>query len=274
MVRPRIHKSGFANYTLDELRKTLKDLQYTSARIDEIVENTRKERALLKGKRLKQARAVALWRYLRTPLKQEMETTRSSLEYIIRKQLRADELDDIDTTRKDAYEAYMAVMKKLLNDFDLFIATNPGDTPLQVLRREQAEGKCKYVSQGEHWTDWVPEKVKDRVIELFDAVPYRKQAKTKAPFQRTVPKASARSRRRQLEEAMAKEYETLKATYDMYHIVEGMSPTRREEIETMQRGLEEKMDNLVQAQRILHRRRDNTALPQTWHGLLKLQGEG
>jgi hypothetical protein len=273
MVRPRIPPSGFKHYTLDEIRKTLQALQYSAGRIEEVIEEVRRERAMLKGQRIKHFRAVAYWRYLRTPLKQEMETTRSSLEYIKRKEIRGDTLDETDTTRRDAYEAYMVVMRKLIEQFDTLVECNPNDTPLQVLRKEQEEGKCRYVTRVEHWTDWVPEKVKDRVTALFEAVPYRKQSKVKAPFQRIVPKASARSRRRLLEDAMANEYATLQVAYDMLQTDRELSPTTQEDVEGAQRSFEAKMQRIKQAQTILHRKRDNAALPQTWHGLLKQEGE-
>lgn len=274
MARPRIPSSGFTNYTLDEIRKTLQAFGYDEGKIVETVETIRKERALLKGQKVKKARAVTNWRYLRTPLKHEHKVIKLALSYIERKEIRGEDLDEADTARREAYTAYKMVVEKLLLQFDLYVETHPSDTPLQVLRREQSEGKCNYVTRTDHWSDWVPEKVKDRVTALFEDIPYKARAKAKLPFEQVVPMGLARSRRRTLEEAMAKEEATLQATLNMYEVTDDMSTTQRDEVETAIRSFQSKIDDLRQAQRILHRKRDNTALPLTWHGLLKLQGEG
>ena len=213
MVRPRIPASGFTTYKLDEIRKALQAFGYDEGKIAETVERVRKERALLKGQNLKRIRAIAAWRYLRTPLNHEYKVIKLALSYIERKELRGDTLDDTDMARRDAYEAYKAVVEKLILDFAVLVEKNPNGTPLQALRDEQETGKLKYVRGIEHWSDWVPEKVKDRVTQMFADIPYRKQAKVKLPFEQVVPKSIARTKRRAMEDAMAKELATLQSTY-------------------------------------------------------------
>jgi hypothetical protein len=211
MPTPRIPTAGFTKHTLAQIRRILQEQGWPIASIDEKVESIRKERAALKGQKLKLARSVTYWRYLRTPLKREIDVCRTSTEYIDLKALRHDMLDEVDAARREAYAAYRTVLVHLLGQFDLYTELNPSLTPTQVIAQEQARGKLKYISQGEHWADWVPPKVKAQVSEMFLEIPYRKQAKVKVPFERKVPKGSQRSRRVVLEGAMAKELDTLLA---------------------------------------------------------------
>lgn len=268
MVRPRIPPSGFIKHTLAQIRSILHQQGWGITEIDDKVEAIRKERALLKGQKLKLARSVTYWRYLRTPLKREIDVCRTSMEYVDRKSLRGDDLDDVDMARRDAYEAYAMVLMRLIGQFDVYIEVNPAMTPSQVIAQEQARGKLKYVTQGEHWADWVPPKVKEQVQALFLDIPYRKQAKVKIPFERKVPKGSQRSRRVVLEQAMAKELETLQVKHAAYAPSAGMSEALHEELTDQQTKIMAKMRKIKLAQARLLQKKDNKPFPLTWHGLL------
>ena len=41
-------------------------------------------------------------------------------------------------------------------------------------------------NHGEHWTDFVPSHIKQRVLELFNAVPHTPKARRKIPFERVI----------------------------------------------------------------------------------------
>ena len=44
-----------------------------------------------------------------------------------------------------------------------------------------------YPNEGKHWTDWIPQKIKDRVITLFQEIERKPKAKIKIPFERLIP---------------------------------------------------------------------------------------
>ena len=263
MVRPRIPPSGFTHQTLAQVRVILTAHGYDPVAIETRVEAIRKERAALKAQNLKMHRSVIYWRYLRTPLKREIDISKSSLQY-----LRSTDLDDGLATRREAYEAYLAVMTRLLSQFDEYIEINPALTPTKVIQQEQERGKLKYVTQGEHWVDWVPAKIKARVTEMFAAVPYRKQAKTKKPFERRIPKGSQRSRRAILERAMATELETLLAKHAAYAPNDTMSDALSAEMLAHQDKVMAKIKKIKLAQLRLVQKQDSKPFPGTWHGLL------
>ena len=274
MVQHRIPPSGFTKLTLSQIRNILQGQGWSIASIDEKVEAIRKERAALRGQKLKLARSVTYWRYLRTPLKRELDVCRTSMEYIERKVLRGDMLDAVDVARRDAYEAYRAVLLHLLGQFDVYIELNPAMTPTQVIAQEQERGKLKFINQGEHWADWVPPKIKDQVRTFFDAIPYRKQAKVKTPFARKVPKGSQRSRRVVLEQAMAKELDTLMVKHAAYTPNDAMSEALRDELRLQQDRLMLKIRKIRLAQTRLAQKQDNKPFPLTWHGLLTDEENG
>lgn len=274
MAQHRIPPSGFTKHTLAQIRSILHQQGWPITEIDDKVEAIRKERAALKAQKLKLSRSVTYWRYLRTPLKREIDVCRTSMEYIERKVLRGDELDEVDTARRDAYEAYRMVLMRLIGQFDVYTEINPSLTPTQVIAQEQARGKLKYVTQGEHWADWVPPKVKAQVRGLFLDVPYRKQAKVKIPFERKIPKGSQRSRRMVLEQAMAKEMETLLSTHAAYTPNDTMSDAVREELTAQQTKIMSKIRKIKLAQARLLQKKDNKPFPITWHGLLTDEENG
>jgi hypothetical protein len=268
MSQHRIPPSGFTKHTLAQIRNILHQQGWPITSIDEKVEAIRKDRAALKAQNLKLARSVTYWRYLRTPLKREIDVCRTSMEYIDRKVLRVEDTADVDNARREAYEAYRMVLMRLIEQFDLYIELNPSMTPTQVIHQEQERGKLKYVTQGEHWVDWVPPKVKDKVRSMFLDIPYRKQAKVKVPFERRIPKGSQRSRRSVLEQAMAKELETLTVKHGAYAPNDTMSDALHEEMLEQQAKIMGKMRKIKLAQARLAQKQDNKPFPLTWHGLL------
>jgi hypothetical protein len=258
--------------TLPQIRTILESQGFNAEEVEEKTNAIRKHRAELRGQKIKHHRSVTYWRYLRTPLKREIDICRTSIEYIERKNLRGEDLDETDNARREAYEAYALVLTSLLRRFDEFIEINPSMTPIQVLNQEQEAGKWRFVTRGEHWADWIPDKAKAPVLEMFASIPHRVRAKTKIPFERKVPKGSQRSRRTMLEQAMAKELETLRATHAAYEPDRTMSEALQDEMRDKQDKVKAKMRKIRQAQDILHRKRDNQPFPATWHGLLK-EGE-
>jgi hypothetical protein len=61
-------------------------------------------------------------------------------------------------------------------------------TPTAFVRYLQTEGKRVPLHQGKHWTDYVKPADRDRIEEMFAALPHRTRGKTKEPFERTIPK--------------------------------------------------------------------------------------
>ena len=108
-------------------------------------------------------------------------------------------------------------------------------------------------NEGKHWTDWVPEKIKRRVLDLFDQIERKPKAKIKIPFQRLIPadlhaKQVTRLKNRTLKElAIAEQANELDPTEES-----------RAKVRQMRYALD-LMDALD----------EDEPVPATWHGLNK-----
>jgi hypothetical protein len=104
--------------------------------------------------------------------------------------------------RLEAFDAYILVMETLLKKFAQPSAALEA-TPIQLAIDKGLP------NNGEHWTDWVPEKIKAKVSALFEDIPLKLRAKRKVPFQRlTTPEQNAKAKERLLRRTQ-KEIETL-----------------------------------------------------------------
>lgn len=152
-------------------------------RID--VLRVRKEVAALKLELRKQKarkRAIdELWRNVLNPLANELRVVRSMLRYESGKYP--------NPKRREAIDAYLKALLKVkekLREYRYYKERTP---------KEQAEhmkelGKT-IPNDGEHWTDWVPEKVKAAISAAFLAAKQTApaHARIKEPFPRTMTKA-------------------------------------------------------------------------------------
>jgi hypothetical protein len=104
--------------------------------------------------------------------------------------------------RIEAFDAYIAVMEKL-NAMLAHPAKVLEKTPIQMAMAKNLP------NNGEHWTDWIPLRIKTPISEAFDAIPHKAKAKRKVPFLRTVtPDLHTKAKERLLKK-IQKEIETL-----------------------------------------------------------------
>ena len=109
---------------------------------------------------------------------------------------------DICPHRIEAFDAYIAVMEKL-NAMLAHPAKVLEKTPIQMAMAKNLP------NNGEHWTDWIPLRIKTPISEAFDAIPHKAKAKRKVPFLRTVtPDLHTKAKERLLKKTQ-KEIETL-----------------------------------------------------------------
>ena len=156
---------------------------------------------------------------------------------------RAYDLDDAE--RVEAFDAYILVMVTLLSRFAQPLASLDA-TPIQLALEKSLP------NNGEHWTDWVPDKIKIRIALIFEELPHKTRAKRKVPFQRlTTPEQNAKARDK-LHARTRKEIETLERKQEM-------NPT-----EVGQATLGRMRDAL----KLISRLTDTEHIPATWSGVL------
>ena len=181
----------------------------------------------------------------RTQRKTEWDKVLKPLRYELNnaKVGRAYDLDDEE--RVTAFDAYILVMETLLSRFAQPLASLDA-TPIQLASEKGLP------NNGEHWTDWVPDKIKTRIALIFEALPHKTRAKRKVPFQRlTTPNINAKARDKLLARTR-KEIETLERK-------QTLNPT-----EAGQATLAKMRDAL----KIINRLTDTEHIPATWAGVL------
>ena len=123
-------------------------------------------------------------------------------------------------------------------------------TPIQIARDKGLP------NDGEHWTDWIPARVKDKVSLLFDAVPITPRGKRKTPFQRTMLPDQFNKAKTRLLTKTRKEMESIERQA-------GIHPTQA------------RIDKLTQIRRaikIIEALGNNEAVPATWTKLSMVGG--
>jgi hypothetical protein len=156
---------------------------------------------------------------------------------------RAYDLDDDE--RIEAFDAYILVMETLLSKFAAPLALLEA-TPIQLALEKALP------NNGEHWTDWVPDKIKIRIAVAFEAIPHKSRAKRKVPFQRlTTPEINAKAKERLLRRTQ-KEIETLE---------------RKQELNQTEAG-QLTLLKMKQALKIIVKLTDTEHIPATWSGVL------
>ena len=194
-----------------------------------------------KAEKLKAYHQHALWQDLLRDMSYELANTIVGRNYKAKR----------PTPERDAaFDAYIKVMGKLR---DLIKHNYMAlDTTPSVLAKEKG-----VPNNGEHWTDWVPEHVKERIHTLFDGIPYTPKTKRKLPFQRTarpMRRSSKKTKREVLTETARNELELVERT---------ITVADTEKLRNKRKQLRQVLDWLESAT-------DSMAMPRTWHGVLKL----
>jgi len=184
--------------------------------------------------KITRAQRKAEWDKMLKPLRYELNNAKVG---------RAYDLDD--EPRVEAFDAYILVMETLLSRFAQPMKMLDA-TPIQLALEKSLP------NNGEHWTDWVPEKIKTRIAIMFEALPHKSRAKRKVPFQRlTTPKQNAKARDKLLARTR-KEIETLERKQEMHSTEAGQATLER----------------MREAVQIIARLTETEHIPATWSGVL------
>jgi hypothetical protein len=146
------------------------------------------QQAMLKSENARTIQLKRIWREFMQPLEAERDNVQGMLRY------KGSENDE----RREALEAYLTVLNalkaKMINH-----CKQDRKTPTMVASDKDLP------NDGTHWTDWIPTKIKSRVLALFEQIERKPKAKIKIPFERLVPsslhaKQLARLKQRTLKE--------------------------------------------------------------------------
>jgi hypothetical protein len=169
-IKDRKH---LANIIAAERKKGTPDLLIENLRRDglDFLAQSRSEKA-------RQKKLAQMWNEHIMPLRTERKRVVASLAYKTHNHNNAD-------PRQMALKAYRKVLDTLLSRMEREASGRPFDDRPTVSPIEYAKMK-NATNGGEHWTDFVPTHIKQRVIAMFDEIPYTPKARRKIPFERVV----------------------------------------------------------------------------------------
>jgi hypothetical protein len=167
------------------------------------------------------------WDEFLAPLIHERKTVRSIMRY------------KGSPERDEALEAYLVVLNNVYDK-------------LYLLRKEKNQTPMQIHPERTHWSDYVPQRIRDAVCDAFSAIPYKAKAKTKIPFARTIPVVINTKQRARLERRTRKELAIAERNYAVVDASEKNAQT---------------IDQIKQALRIIRDLKPTDPVPTTWHGL-------
>lgn len=229
----------YIKLTPNELHNRLLERKLHPAEIERIKMEVADLKETLRVTRITRTQRKAEWDKVLQPLRYEINNAKVGMKYGGEKS---------PQERTLAFGEYIRVMEKLLAMLDApYKALD--HTPIQIARDKGLP------NDGEHWTDWIPARVKDKVTLLFNEVPVVPRGKRKTPFQRTM---------------LPHQHETAK--------VRLLTKTRKE-METLERQIQinptqtrlDKLKQIKRALKIIETLDKNEAVPATW---TKLSMEG
>ena len=230
----------YIKLTPNELHNRLIERKLHPAEIERIKMEVADLKETLRVTRITRTQRKAEWDKVLQPLRYEINNAKVGMKYGGEKSPQVE--------RVTAFGEYIRVMEKLLAMLDApYKALD--HTPIQIARDKGLP------NDGEHWTDWIPARVKDKVTLLFNEVPVVPRGKRKTPFQRTM---------------LPHQHETAK--------VRLLTKTRKE-MDNLERQIQinptqtrlDKLKQIKRALKIIETLDKNEAVPATW---TKLSMEG
>jgi hypothetical protein len=220
----------YLNLTPNELHQRLLKRNRHPSEITHIKDTVAQMKEKMRVDKITRHQRKLAWDNVLKPLRYELNSAKVG---------RAYDLDDED--RVEVFDAYIAVMEKLVSRF-AHPSRKLEQTPMQL-------GKDKNLpNDGEHWTDWIPSRVKDKVSALFAEIPVVPRGKRKTPFQRTMLPHQHETAKQRLLTKTRKEMETLERQVNI-------QPTEQRK---------HKLTQIKRAIKIIEALDKNEAVPATW----------
>ena len=230
----------YLKLSANDLHNRLTERKLHPSEVERIKAEVADLKESLRVSRITRTQRKAEWDKVLQPLRYEINNARVGMRYGGEKSPQVE--------RQLAFSEYIRIMEKLVAMLDApYKALD--STPIQIARDKGLP------NDGEHWTDWIPARVKDKIALLFDAVPVVPRGKRKTPFQRTMLPHQHETAKVRLLTKTRKEMETLE---------------RQANIQPTDARLD-KLKKIKRAIKIIEALDKNEAVPATW---TKLSMEG
>lgn len=230
----------YINLTPNELHTRLMKRKLHPVTVNHIKDEVAKLKETRRVNRITRTHRISEWANVLDPLRYELNSAKVGRKY-----------DLTDTARVEAFDAYIAVMEKVLAKL-IHPSKLLEQTPMQMAKEHNASGKGSPIrNDGEHWTDWVPQKIKDTIATAFFELEHKPKARRKIPFQRVMLPDQHEKAKARLLKATQKEVDTLERR-------QMVAPTEEREA---------KLVRMRKALKIIEAMTANEHIPATWNTL-------
>lgn len=223
----------YLNLTPNELHQRLLKRKLHPSEIAHIKDTVAQMKEAKRVDKITRHQRKLAWDNILKPLRYELNSAKVG---------RAYDLDD--EARVEAFDAYITVMEKLVSRF-----AHPSrlleQTPMQMAKDKNLP------NDGEHWTDWIPHRIKTPIAEAFYALPHKAKAKRKLPFQRKMLLDQHTKAKLRLFKATLKEKDTLERK-------QAVAPTDERA---------DKLERIRKAIKIIDAMQPHDVVPATWNTL-------
>ena len=222
----------YLKLSANELHNRLTERNLHPAEIERIKTEVADLKETMRVSRITRTQRKAEWDNVLAPLRYEINNARVGLRY---------GGEQAPQERTLAFSEYIRVMEKLTAMLDAPYKALEY-TPIQIARDKGLP------NDGEHWTDWIPARVKEKIALLFEAVPVVPRGKRKTPFQRTMLPDQHEKAKSRLLNKTRKEMETLERKH---------SVAPREDLQS-------RITQMKRALKIIEALDKNEAVPAVW----------
>jgi hypothetical protein len=238
---------SYLKLTPKDLHLHLRKRKLHAVRIAQIEDEVARIKEIKRVDRITRTVYKRAWQDLLTPLRTELDNARVGRRY-------QTSTPEANALRREAFDAYIAVMEEVRSRL-AWPAEMHEQMPAQWAEQLNAEKKGSPITNaGAHWTDWVPPRIKNAILEAFADLPTKPRAKRKLPFQRVIPPDQHAKQKKTLLKRTRTDHATIERKWRL-------NPT------------EENADlyiNITRALEAIEQAKPNDLLPATWHGMLKL----
>ena len=222
----------YLKLSANDLHNRLTERKMHPAEVERIKQEVVDLKESLRVTRITRTQREAEWRKVLAPLRYEINNAKVGMKYGGEK---------VSPERVLAFSEYIRIMEKLVAMLDAPCKALD-HTPIQIARDKGLP------NDGEHWTDWIPARVKDKIIALFADVPVVLRGKRKTPFQRTMLPDQHEKAKARLFNKTRKDMETLERKH---------SVAPRDDIQG-------RITQMKRALKIIEALDKNEAVPATW----------
>lgn len=236
-----------------ELTNYLAGKDYPALKSRDIYNTVTAQQERNKHNRRKGAATAREWERILPALRKEKKVVRAMLQY----KNYAD--TEAQAKRVEAVEAYFAVLTKLANELSAYKRDMMSPAQVIEMLAKREEKPRQIPNDGARWVDWVPTKVRNRIEDLFDAIPQRFRAKVKRPFVAVDDNFDVK--KLELIVTIRKEWVAQQRIYEAIgDKTEDYALRVREHIDKLERALDMTID--------LDEKKGDY-VPRTWHGFFR-----